>query len=104
MRQTLLIAFLVFTASLFTAGNLRADNSDLQACLHGEDTVSRIKSCTRIIESDQANKDVLYAALTDRCAEYNGLKRYPEALADCSAAIKLRPDSEAAYIKPLLVA
>ena len=80
------------------AAPARADSADLQTCLHGDDANTRIAACSRIIQSSDADANQRYQALTNRCADYNAAKRYPDALADCDAAIKLQPDDDAALV------
>jgi tetratricopeptide (TPR) repeat protein len=71
-------------------------SADLTRCidLAGKDVAGRLDACTRAIDANPGNNDVLAPAHMARALLYQGLKQWDRVIADCDEVLRLAPEGE----------
>ena len=71
-------------------------SADLARCidLAGKDVARRLDACTRAIDANPGNNDVLASAHMARARLYQSLKQWDRVIADCDEVLRLAPEGE----------
>jgi lipoprotein NlpI len=71
---------------------------DVQSCFDENDPQLRVVACTHAIEGGQAKGDQLAAVFYNRAIGYTLMGQNDSAIKDFTQALKIRPDTPAAYV------
>jgi tetratricopeptide (TPR) repeat protein len=89
------LATLAFTSTVWLAATpAAADDVDTCGKASGDEAIA---ACTRAINSGRYSGRQLAALFNNRCSEWNGKQERQGAIADCSQAIRLKPDHADAF-------
>ena len=95
MRYFLILLMLVINTLSAAAEN----HQDRLRCAKVKEPALAIPACTRIIKQRGDGHDNAAIAYANRCATFTNKGRYDQAIADCTMAIRLKPDYASAYTK-----
>ena len=95
MRYFLILLMLVINTLSAAAEN----RHDQLRCAKVKEPALAIPACTRIIKQRGDDHDDTAIAYANRCTAFTNKGRYDQAIADCTMAIKLKPDYASAYTK-----
>lgn len=95
--RTLFLSLLIM-AGLAAGGNALAGKNE-DACFADQEATDaeRLAGCTKLIEGGKLSNDKLANAYTNRCLAHSQRKENDLAIADCSQAIAITPNSAIAY-------